>query len=202
MSAKGRNYIQSKQGKGILHLYMKIYLAGSVPKGDEEQKTFRDWRKDYQLVLKDVFIGALFIDPYDCRIDERDFFSVFGFDCKHIQQSDLVIVNAESRLGVGTSQEMVIAKYFKKPLVTVLPFDTFHRRSHIVFQGQNVEDWIHPFIHSFSDHIIEKVENIRKLKTTILSQPVKSISIIDQAIQYIDRIKESRENQGDTSSFL
>ncbi len=164
---------------------MKIYLAGSVPKGDEEVKNFDDWRSRYKKSLQNFF-DADFIEPYHKDLDESDFLAVVGQDCRHIKESSLVIVNAEAKLGVGTSQELVIAKYFKKPVVVVLPKETYHRRSNVNFHGKIVEDWIHPFIFTFSDFIIENIDEIEKIKDKIFSFSIKDISIIDEAICYID----------------
>lgn len=168
---------------------MKIYLAGSVPKGDEEQKTFADWRARYQRVLCEIF-DAEYIDPYKRDLDESDFLLVVGKDCTDIAESALIIVNAEEKLGAGTAQELVIAKYFKKPVVTVLPKDTPHRRTNIMFNGQLIDDWIHPFIFTFSDFVIEDIREIATLKDQLLkSGTTKDISIIDSALKYIKEKK-------------
>ncbi|MFH1749699.1 MAG: hypothetical protein ABH837_02285 [bacterium] len=164
---------------------MKIYLAGSVPKGDEEAKGFDDWRNRYKQSLQ-KFFDADFIEPYHKELDEGDFLAVVGQDCRHIKESSLVIVNAEEKLGVGTAQELVIAKYFKKPVVSVLPKDTHHRRSNVPFHGKVVEDWIHPFIFTFSDFIVESINEIEKIKAKIFSSKIKDISVIDEAVRYID----------------
>ena len=164
---------------------MKIYLAGSVPKGDDEAKKFDDWRGRYKQSLQGFF-DADFIEPYHRELDESDFLAVVGQDCRHIKESSLVIVNAEEKLGVGTAQELVIAKYFKKPVISVLPKNTHHRRSNVVFHGKVVEDWIHPFIYTFSDFVVENVNEIEKIKDKIFSSEVKDISVIDEAVRYID----------------
>ncbi|MEK7173190.1 MAG: hypothetical protein AAB723_04200 [Patescibacteria group bacterium] len=164
---------------------MKIYLASIVPKGDEETKKLDDWRSRYKQSLC-KFFDADFIDPYHRDLDESDFLAVVGQDCKHIKESSLIIVNAEEKLGVGTAQELVIAKYFKKPVISVLPKDTHHRRSNVFFHGKVVEDWIHPFIFTFSDFIVESVDEIEKIKAKIFSTNVKDISVIDEAVRYID----------------
>jgi len=163
-----------------------IYLAGSVPKGNEEAK-FDNWRIEYKEVLKKHF-QAEFIDPYDHHsyVDENDSLLVFGIDSNHIKTSDFIVVNAESKLGAGTSMEMVVAKYFKKPVVTVLPKDTYHRRSNLIFGPNHVKDWVHPFIHSFSDFIIENIVEIEKIKDKIFSSKIKTISVIDDAIKYFE----------------
>lgn len=175
--------------KNNLVKIMKIYLAGSVPKGDEAAKTFDDWRSRYKETLQEFF-NADFIDPYYRELDESDFLAVVGQDCKHIKDSSLVIVNAEERLGVGTAQELVIAKYFSKLVVSVLPKNTHHRRSNVVFHGKTVEDWIHPFIFAFSDFIIENIKEIGKIKNEIFSSAVKDVSIISKAIQHFDAIQK------------
>ena len=168
---------------------MKIYLAGSIPKGDEEAKKFDNWRDRYKKILQEFF-DADFIDPYDRKLDEGDFLAVVGQDCKHIKDSSLVIVNAEEKLGVGTAQELVIAKYFSKPVISVLPKDTHHRRSDIIFNEKIVEDWIHPFIFAFSDFIVENINGVEAIKDKVFSSTVKDISVIDEAIRHINEISK------------
>ena len=160
---------------------MKIYLAGSIPKSDEEAATQLNWREHYIEILKPLF-GAEFIIPKVGEVDEADHLLVLGKDSRSIKISDLIIVNAEDRLGAGTAMELVIAKYFSKPVVTVLPKDTYHRRSNMVFNGESMEDWMHPFVAAFSDFVVEKIEDIVPLKNQILSVTPKSISVIDQAV--------------------
>jgi nucleoside 2-deoxyribosyltransferase len=163
---------------------MKIYLAGSVPKGAEEEKEFVNWRLRYKTVLEKIF-AAEFIFPGAGDMDESDFLLIVGKDSRSIKHADLVIINAEERLGVGTAHEMIIAKYFKKPVVTVLPKNSYHRRANVTFQGKyHVEDWMHPFVHTFSDFIVETPAEIATIKNRISSEPVKDISIIDHAINH------------------
>ncbi len=125
-------------------------------------------------------------NPYERSIDENDLWGAFGFDCQHIKNSSLVIVNAEEKLGVGTSQELVIAKYFKKPVITVLPKNSHHRLANIYWHGILVQDWIHPFIHACSDFIVETVDQIESIKDQIFVVKIKDISLIDEAVRYIE----------------
>ena len=173
---------------------MIIYLAGSVPKGAEEEKQFVNWRLQYREALK-KFFDAECIFPGAGDMDEGDFLLIVGKDSKSIKECDLVVVNAEERLGVGTSQEMIIAKYFSKPVVTVLPKNSYHRRPNMTFQGKyHVEDWMHPFVHTFSDFIVERVEDIEKIKEKIFSGPIKNISIIDQAVSHRENKRPAQKN--------
>lgn len=163
----------------------KIFLIGKVPKGDKAQENFDNWRVRYQKSAQ-KFFDAEFIDPYDRNLDESDFLAVVGWDCRHIEESAFVIVNAENKLGAGSAQEMVIAKYFNKPVITVLPKDSHHRRSNIIFREKVVKDWIQPFIFAFSDFIIEDIKEIEDIKDKIFNSKIKDISVIDEAIKYID----------------
>lgn len=153
-------------------------------KGAAEEKAFVNWRLRYKEVLE-KFLDAEFVFPNSGDMDEADFLLIVGKDSKSIKASDLVIVNAEERLGAGTSMEMVIAKHFGKPVVTVMPKDSYHRRSNLTFQGKYfVEDWIHPFIHTFSDFIVETPQEIKKIQEKIFSEKPKTIAIIDEAIKH------------------
>src|SRR3989344_8937569 len=152
--------------------FMKIYLAGSVPKGAEEEQEFVNWRLKYKQVLE-KFLDAEFIMPDSGEMDESDFLLIVGKDSRSIKTSDLVIVNAEERLGAGTSLEMAIAKHFKKPVITVMPKNSHHRRPNVLFRGKYlVEAWMHPFVHTFSDFVVENVSEIERIKDKIFSSAI------------------------------
>lgn len=168
----------------------EIYLAGTVPKGDKEAESFINWRTKWGEVLLKVFEDAQIIDPYDPNLDEGDFLQVVGENFGHIKRASLIIINAEEKIGAGTAMEMVAAKYFKKPVITVLPRDTHHRRSNVVFNEKIVEDWIHPFIWHFSDFIVESVDEVEKIKEQLETIEIKGISIIDEAIDYASSLKQ------------
>lgn len=168
---------------------MRIYLAGSIPKGDEEAKKFNNWREGYKKILANFF-DADFIEPYNSRLDESDSLAVVGHDCGQIKNCDLVIVNAEEKLGAGTAQELVISKYFGKPVISVIPKNTHHRRLNAVFNGKTVDDWIHPFIFTFSDYVVENPNEIEKIKDELFSKKAKDISVIDEAISHFNLIEK------------
>ena len=162
-----------------------IYLAGSVPKGDNEAVSFEDWREKYKQILRNMDKSVSVINPYERgdNFNEGDFMAVFGSDCRDIKRSNLILVNAEERLGAGTAQELVIAKYLNKTVVTILPKGTHHRRSKTYFRGRLIDDWIHPFIYAFSDIIIESLSDLDLVKIRKLKP--KGIEVIDQAINNV-----------------
>jgi len=162
----------------------KICLIGSIPKGDNIRKDWKDWKVEYKEKLSQIS-DVEFTDG-DVWRDETKPFQLVGHDAYVIKTSDFIIVNAEKKLGAGTAQEIVIAKYFSKPVISILPKDTHHRRSNIVFDGTKIDDWVHPFVVTFSDLVIEKIDDciqwIENFNKNSKSKDIKSITIIDQAI--------------------
>lgn len=162
----------------------KIFLAGSVPKGDDESKNWVDWKVLYKEKLSKIYdFKFIYGDIWQDRTRPSE---LFGHDVYLIKSSDIVIVNGETRLGIGTSQEMVIAKYFSKPVITILPKGTYQRRSNIVFNGKLIQDWIHPFVLALSDLIVEKIDDstdwLKEFIKDSSSKEIKNIKIIDELI--------------------
>lgn len=168
---------------------IRIFLATKIPKGKEAEKV-TNVSED---IIKEVenIQNVEVIRGQNRDLDESDFLLIFGHDCRHIKNSDLVIVDAREKIGAGTAQEMLIAKYFKKPVITILPKDTHHRRSNFEINGKVVEDWIHPFIHSTSDIIVESYKELTKQIKEISEGKVKikDIGIIDKSIEYYENLK-------------
>lgn len=162
---------------------MRIYLAGSVPKGDAELADYTDWRAVYANEIRKTTPVELF-DPNIFYALEGDSQAVTGADCLNVRDSDVVVVNAEQRLGAGTAMELVVAKYFNKPVITVLPRNSYHRRANIEFHGRVVADWIHPFVDTFSDVIIESASELSTALSEISKRSAKGINVIDSAIEY------------------
>jgi hypothetical protein len=83
--------------------------------------------------------------------------------------------------------ELPVAKYFSVPIITVLPKDSHHRRSNVVFRGTLVEDWIHPFVYAFSDKIVENIDEVDGKMIQSLKVHPKDLTIIDEAIARAER---------------
>ncbi|MGW8184692.1 MAG: hypothetical protein ACWGHO_01100 [Candidatus Moraniibacteriota bacterium] len=166
----------------------KIMLLGSIPKGDDARKKWTDWKTDYKNILSQLD-NVEFMDG-DAWKDETKPFLLFGHDLNLVKAANIVIVNAEKEIGkgigVGTAQEIMVAKYFLKPVITILPKNTHHRRSNIVFDGTLISDWISPFLLSTSDLVVETIHEslpwIKEYINSPESKKIKNISIIDDAI--------------------
>lgn len=165
---------------------MKIVIIGSLPKGDEIRKSWLDWKPGYLKVLSQI-PGVEISDGDEWQDESKPVITV-GHDSQMIKVCDVVIVNAETKLGAGTAMEMMIAKYFSKPVITVLPRDTHHRRSDVMFEGKIIADWIHPFIFTVSDAIVENIDQVYDYLEQFQKGklPIKGINVIDDAVdQYL-----------------
>lgn len=167
---------------------LRIMLLGSIPKGDDARKQWTDWKTEYKKILSQLD-DVEFVDG-DAWKDETKPFLLFGHDVNLVKISDVIIVNAEKKIGngigVGTAQEIMVAKYFSKPVITILPKNTHHRRSDIVFDGTPISDWISPFLLSTSDLVVETIQGsltwINEYVENPKNKKIKNISIIDEAI--------------------
>lgn len=161
---------------------MRIYLAGKVQKTSEGIDA-PDWRADYTRALGND--GHFeFLHPDDPTLDESRPEVVFGHDCWMLQQADVIVVNASEKLGAGTAQEMIIAKHFAKPVLTVLPRGSHHRRR-LELHGQVVEDWKHPFVFCTSDEVFDDLDSLRAYlddRTNMAGGQPKTMRVIDEAI--------------------
>lgn len=167
---------------------IKIYLAGKVAKGDEIGK-IENWRKRYKdELIESLKASLVFMDPDDPRLDESDSMEIVGHDCNLIRHCDLIIVNAETKLGVGTAQEMLVAKYFRKYVVSIIPNNSHYSRENLNMHGNIIEKWIHPFMNISSDLVVsslkELIENFVYISEQINKDDIKDIGIIDEACDY------------------
>ena len=141
---------------------IKIYLAGRIPIGNEPGiDPF--WRKKYIHQLKKLIPGTIIFDPTHRDINEEDAKAVFGHDLFLIKQADLILINAEISVGLGTAQEMIIAKYFQKPVVAVSPRGSYYSPTATSINGKKVKKWYHPFLVAISDWIIEDIKEIKHI---------------------------------------
>lgn len=138
---------------------IKIALLGSLPKGDKTRLGWKDWKQDYIKTISKLIPDASFIHG-DLISDNIGPELVVGHDLWLIKNSDIIVVNAESKIGAGTAQEMIMAKLFERPVFSVLPKDSHHRKSNIAMGGVEIEDWIHPFIFCSSDFIAENTKDL------------------------------------------
>ena len=163
-------------------------LLGSLPKGDEARNDFFDWKAEYVKKIQNVVPEALFLHG-DLISDKEGAEVVVGHDLWLIKGANIVIVNASSKIGAGTAQEIVLAKKFKKPVISIIPKDIHHRRSNIVFHGTKIKEWIHPFLDVSSDVVVENIDEAIRWIKSFRSRPkkIKDFSVFDKAIAKFEK---------------
>ena len=171
---------------------MKIALLGSIPKGDKVRTEWTDWKDAYKKVINKVVPDTEFVDG-DAISDSAGPLMVVGHDLATIKNADICIVDARSKIGAGTAQEMVIAKHLRKPVVAVIPKGTHHRKTGVTFHGVTMEEWIHPFLYISSDYVAESIEDAAQWVARFIeskqTQPIKDMSVFEEAIEHYERRK-------------
>jgi len=136
-----------------------LYLSGSIRKGQEDhKKSF--WSADDLSTLKEKLlpIKAIFLNPALRSDDLSDFSSTFGRDLLQVLCSDLVIVDARDRRGIGIGAEMAYAKINNIPVIAIAPRGTHYHRENFMFMNQHLNTWVHPFVFGLSDQVVASVE--------------------------------------------
>jgi hypothetical protein len=174
---------------------MKIALLGSIPKGDDARSGWVDWKDEYKRAIQKISPQVEFLDG-DAISDNAGPQLVVGHDLAMIQEADICVVDAKSKIGAGTAQEMVIAKYMKKPVVSVIPKDTHHRKTNVTFHDITLEDWIHPFMFVSSDYVAESVDDAAQwiAEYTHMNEAdrkTKDLSVFEEAIEQYKRTKHA-----------
>lgn len=167
---------------------ISIYLAGSIKKGHEKADESY-WTEEDMHFLKERLaeFEVSFLNPAFRSDNLSDQRSVFGRDMTQVFCSDVVFVDARDRRGLGVGAEMMWAKVQKIPLLTLAPIDSHYNKSKTTLLDIEVKDWVHPFVESLSDAIVENLEEganwIRKfIEDSALK--VKDIEYVHSSMQY------------------
>ena len=167
-------------------LPLKIVLLGSLPKGDLVRKDWIDWKQDYMDAIQQIVPNVEFVHG-DSISDNVGPELVVGHDLAQVKSADICVVDARQKVGAGTAQEIVIAKHFEKPVITVIPKNSHYRRSNITFHGALMKEWIHPFLKVSSDYIADSIEDaakwIKKYAVTPSNFQIKDMAIFEEAIK-------------------
>jgi hypothetical protein len=98
-----------------------------------------------------------------------------------IKISNALVIDATEKLGIGTSQEFLIAKYYKKPTIVISPNGSHYNKTIRTEKSDNFH-YIHPFLKSTSDIIVDSHEEAVMVllghfsgKKTILPKTIKMI---------------------------
>ncbi len=85
--------------------------------------------------------------------------------------SRLFFVDARDRRGLGVGAEMMWAKLHRIPIVTWAPKNSHYHKTHTRLLDVPVKNWVHPFIESLSDALVENLEEGAEWIKRLISDP-------------------------------
>lgn len=140
---------------------ISLYLAGKIKKNHEPSDELY-WTESDLRVLRAQTPGIelIFLNPAERTDDLSDGKSVFGRDMTQVFSSDIVLVDARDRRGLGVGAEMMWAKFNHIPVITFAPQNTHYNKDQAVLLGVNLEGYIHPFVQELSDSIVTNLEEM------------------------------------------
>ena len=163
--------------------YMKIYIAGKISK-DSVFGT-HDWRDSFcETVEKLSGIKLENLDPTKVGMNQNDPQLVFGGDSYLISQCDVLIVYLSDDISIGGSQEILIAKYFKKPVIGLSRFGGKFNGSDKEYYGKLVKNYKDPFVFTTCDLVCKTVDEVAESLKALSTISPKSLDIIPESIQY------------------
>ena len=165
---------------------INIYPAGGVQKGEQDKGKVSWTEEDMNLFKAQLsHVKVNFIDPRYRNDNLNDSLAVFGRDLMAVRVSDFVVVDGRQKRGIGVGQEMLFAKLEGIPVITIAPKGGHYRKGELHYLGQKVNDYVHPFIFSTSDAIVESFDEAADWIKTYLEKPVaiKGPSITEEAIK-------------------
>lgn len=141
---------------------LRVYLSGSIPKGRDDPRPPNHYWSDHDRVTLKRALGTasvVLVDPAQAKICRQDTLANFGCDLYLVATSDVVLVDGRTGKGIGVGAEMMFAASRGIPVIAWVPRETHYRRAKVldVF-GEDLSDWLHPFIRGLSDYVVETLE--------------------------------------------
>ncbi len=156
---------------------LKVYVAGKVSKESHFGEHY--WRDEFVAELKAISGRKLTnLDPTKCNFPQGNPEIIFGGDAYMISQCDVFIVYLSDDISVGGSQEILIAKYFKKPVIGLAPYGGKFNGSTKEYFGVTVENYQDQFVFTTCDIVCDDEQAVGEALKAIESIKPKTIDII------------------------
>lgn len=144
-------------------MLVRIYLSGSIRKGDRDARSpIHFWSGEDEDAIRRGVVGAQvqLLNPAKAAIRRSDYDLNFSHDLYLVATSHIVLVDGRTAKGIGVGVEMMLAAERSLPVITWAPRNSHYRRDYLpnVF-GEDLHNWVHPFIHGLSDYIVETLED-------------------------------------------
>ncbi len=160
---------------------MKIYIAGKVSKNSAFGT--HHWRDKFCAELSKLSgLELENLDPLKTEVGMTDYRQIFAKDCKLISQADVVVVYLSDDISVGGSQEILIARYLRKPVIGFAPYGGKFNGCTKEMLGHTIENWQDPFVFSTCDIVCSDVAETAQALKAIHTIVPTGLSIVDEAI--------------------
>lgn len=143
-----------------------VYLSGSIRKGSEDVRS-EDyyWSERHENEISRQFTDAgdniKLLNPAKSIIDRADYYDNFGCDLHLVNISDFILCDFRKKKGIGIGAEMMFAVERGIPVISWVPEDSVYIKKEISdLFGQDVNNWMHPFIYGLSDSIIKSLKDL------------------------------------------
>lgn len=173
---------------------VSIYMAGNIQKDHEKESEIYWTARDMEVLAENCFpLEVTFLNPATRSDDVSDQKSVFGRDMTQVFLSDIVLVDARQRRGLGVGAEMMWAKMHDHTVITLAPFGSHYRRESCTLLGQTVENWTHPFIESLSDCIVLDLKEAADAIKLHSTNKCKGRNYIQKAMQHYQETQYAKD---------
>lgn len=151
-----------KVGASRTRPHLFVYVSCSIKKGpldDRGPGFFFSDEHEKQITESVVSADLTLLNPAKSYCHRNDYYANYGCDLHMIRISDLMIVDARAEKGLGTGAELMYAHQHGIPTIAVCPSESNYRRSFVSdVCGEDLYDWIHPFVFGLSSLIVEDFE--------------------------------------------
>lgn len=156
---------------------LKLYVAGKVSKDSVFGTHY--WRDEFVETLAKLSGRELVnLDPTKSGLDQTNTAAVFGGDCFMISCADVLVVYLSDDISIGGSQEILIAKYFGKPVIGLAPLGGKFNGSKKEYFGKIVKNYKDPFVFSTCDVVCTDIEAVAETLKKLEAIKPKTIDII------------------------
>lgn len=180
----------------------RVYLCGSIRKGasDSRPDDYFWTEDDETYIRRNVSFDLDLLNPAKSKIDRNDVFLNYGCDLSLVQSSSVILADLRREKGIGIGAELMFARFHGIPVVAYLPpHSHYHRELISDIAGQDVTEWIHPFVYGLCDYMEPNLESICNTLNDILPS-VPSLRKVapstDEAIAYYKRMSAGENENG------
>ena len=172
---------------------INVYVAGKTSK-DSVFGT-HDWRDNFCKELEELSgLKLRNLDPTKNGVSQKDTTAIFGADSYLISKCDVLIVYLSDDISIGGSQEILIAKYFNKPVIGLAPHGGKFNGADKEYFGKVVKDYKDPFVFTTCDIVCKTISEVAKELADITNIKPKTLDVIVEAVNYYLENNKSKQD--------